>query len=323
MGLAFAYLIRSVTLLIGSKWLLSRLLPSLSIIPCHWNRSLFREMLNYGINFQIISVVQIMLDPITKSLMTKFGGLSMTGYYEMAYRMVTQLRGVLVFSNSVIVPVVADLNERTSEAIFRVYQSSFKLLLFLSFPFYGFIIALIPAISQIWIGHFEKVSAFFGIIVSVAYFINTLCGPAYFSNLGTGRLKDNVVSHIIMGVLNLTLGYVLGKLYGGYGVVLAWAVSVGVGSAYLFIAYSIHEKASIGFLVSREDVIQGIISLFALFGPAIIYYYSFEKFHWSSILQAGLVIMVYTIGIFLPAWRHSMRTRIQGWLIHFRAVENF
>ncbi len=321
MGLAMAYLFRSATLLVGSNILLKRLLPALSFLPRRWSSLLFKEMFGYGIKFQIISIVQIILDPITKSLMTKFGSLSMTGYYEMAYRMVTQLRGVLVYANSVIVPVVADLKERTSDTISRVYLGSFKLLLFLSLPFYGIMIALIPAISQIWIGHFENSFVIFGMIVSVAYFINALCGPAYFANLGTGHLKDNVISHVLMGVLNLILGYVLGKLYHGYGVALSWGLSITIGSIYLFMAYAIHERVSFRLLISRGDVLLAIVSLLSLFGPLMIYYYSIVLFHWSGILQAGLIILIYTLEIFLPIWRHPMRGKILHWVGSLEPIE--
>jgi hypothetical protein len=47
-------------------------------------------------NIQAITISQMLYDPITKGLLVKFGGLDLAGYYEMANRLVVQLRGFIV-----------------------------------------------------------------------------------------------------------------------------------------------------------------------------------------------------------------------------------
>ena len=82
MGVAYARVIQmSVTLLAG--WVLLKRYIRLPVLPYMWNRALFGEIVKYGIKYQTISVASLFYDPITKALLSKFGSLSMVGYYEM------------------------------------------------------------------------------------------------------------------------------------------------------------------------------------------------------------------------------------------------
>ena len=81
-------------------------------------------MMGYGLNIQMISVSQMLYDPITKGLLVKFGGLDLAGYYEMANRMVIQLRGLIVSAVQVLVPTIADLKEKNPDSIHKVYKEA-------------------------------------------------------------------------------------------------------------------------------------------------------------------------------------------------------
>jgi len=116
-GLAYARIVQNSAILLSTWLLLRRHLPLLPIFPYNWSNNIFKEIIGYGMNFQLISVTSILYDPITKALLSKFGGLSMLGYYEMASRLVQQFRALIVSANQVIVPTIADLKEKTPERI--------------------------------------------------------------------------------------------------------------------------------------------------------------------------------------------------------------
>ena len=101
-GLGYAQVLQAVLILISSWFVLRGELRDLPLFPCRWRRSLFLEMLHYGINFQISSIAIMLYEPVTKWLMSYFGGLAMTGYYEMASRMVAQFRAIPVAANQVL-----------------------------------------------------------------------------------------------------------------------------------------------------------------------------------------------------------------------------
>ncbi|MCL5017108.1 MAG: oligosaccharide flippase family protein, partial [Patescibacteria group bacterium] len=144
MGLAYAQVIQSVGILIISWSLIKRYIKLLPIIPYEWNKNLFFEMLGYGINFQVASISGMLCDPVTKVFLSRFGGLATVGYYEMASRLVIQFRSFIISANQVIVPAIADLQERSNESVQIIYKNSYRLLFYISIPIFSLIIILSP-----------------------------------------------------------------------------------------------------------------------------------------------------------------------------------
>ena len=241
-GLGYAQVLQAVLILISSWIVLRRELRDLPLFPCRWRRGLFVEMLRYGVNFQLITVAVLLNEPATKWLMSYFGGLAMTGYYEMASRMVTQFRAVLVAANQVLVPVIASLEETDPKQGSLMYTRAFRLMLFFSLPYYAAIIVAIPLVSHLWIGTYEANFVRFSMLLVSGAFINTLGVPAYFSYLGKGRLRWNMLGHIIIAMLNVGLGALLGMFYGGVGVVVGSVLALIAGSSIIVIAYHLEEK---------------------------------------------------------------------------------
>lgn len=250
-GVARAQLTQSLCLVIASWWVLRRTIAPVPWVPVRWRGAVLRDMLGYGVNFQIISIVAMLFDPVTKGLMSKFGGLAPLGYYEMASKLVLQMRAVIVESNRTVVPLVARLTEGSNYLeLRRTYEMSFRLLLVVSATSYAIIVLCGPMISLFWIGRIEETFVAFLIFISVGWFLNTLAGPAYFHNLGTGYLKWNVISHVLIGVLNLSLGIPAGMLWGSSGVVIAFVISLAIGSMVIIFSEQ----------VSREVVIANLRS---------------------------------------------------------------
>jgi len=311
-GLAYAQIINNSTILIISWILIKRFLPVLPIIPYQWNKAIFKEIINYGINFQIISVTAMFYDPVTKALLSKFGGLSMVGYYEMANRMVQQFRALIVSANQVLVPAIADLQEKNPERIRSVYLTNYNLLFYLALPLYTLIIISTPLISEIWIGHYEKIFIIFGTLLAIGWFLNTLATASYFANLGTGALRWNVIGHIAIGILNALLGITLGFLFYGYGVVIAWVVALSLGSAVIYITYHLTNKVPLIELFPRDSRIMFVFCTLILLVSLIIQ--SGFNHTLRSIALNTIIILLSSLLIFVPFYLHPMRKRLMGWV---------
>ena len=314
MGVAYSQISQVSIILIISLIMLKKEIVELPVIPARWDKKIFKEIIGYGVNFQLISITTMFYDPTTKALLSKFGGLSMVGYYEMANRMVQQFRALIVSANQVIVPFIANLHEIGPERIRSVYQSNYNLLFFLALPLYTLIIISIPLISEIWIGHYERMFVFFGVLLCIGNFLNTLAVPSYFANLGTGRLRWNVISHIAIAILNTGLGVILGFLFGGYGVVVAWVIALTLGSAVIYLAYHINNKIPLGELFPRNcRVMAGvyiiILLIFLIIQPRI--NQSADAFT-LNILLITAFLFVMTI----PLYFHPMRKRLIGWVMN-------
>lgn len=313
MGLAYAKVIQNVSVLLASWLFLKKILPSLPVIPFKWNKSLFKEMIVYCLNFQAISVAYMLYDPITKALLSKFGSLSMVGYYQMACKMIQKLHALIIAANQVLVPAIAGLKEKTPEKIQHVYLTSYRLLFYLAFPLYLLVIICLPLISKIWIGHYENTFVLFASLLAIGWMLATLSSPAYHANLGIGKLRWNVVGTLAAAILNVGFGILLGILFQGPGVVIAWMASLALGSSIIYLSYHIHYKIPLAELIPKESRINlaanilGILSVLAarrVLSSAA-----------NNPILNIIAILLFIAIIFFPYWKHSMRKSIVGWIL--------
>lgn len=264
LGVVYAQIAQSLFTLIIGWLLLRREFPYLPLIPYHWNKEVFNEIIHYSLNLQLISIFQLLYEPVTKSMLTLFGGLSFVGYYEMANRMVLKFRELIVSIFQVLVPVYATNIEDSAGNIKDLYIKSLNYLFFLTVPFFAFLIMVLPFISKIWLGRFEIIFYTFSLLLFIAWFINMLNVPAYFAFLGIGNLKWNIISHFIIGVFNLFLCYLFGKTIGGIGVIIGWTISLALGSVIISIMFNKIQKIRLHEIISKENKILFIINLLAV-----------------------------------------------------------
>src|SRR5262249_42084413 len=156
-GLAYAQVLQCSALVVGSWIALRRQLRALPMVPCNWKRPLAGEMLTYSINLQIGSAAQLLFEPVSKMLMARFGGLEAVGYFEMANRLVLQVRRLPLSAAEVLVPVVAHFETRPGNRVGAICREAFGLLAYCAVPLYGIVIAMAPVVSTMWLGRREPV----------------------------------------------------------------------------------------------------------------------------------------------------------------------
>lgn len=215
------------------------------LLKWNWSKEIFKEIFSYSLKFQIISICQILYDPITKGLLGRFSSLQTVAYYEMANRMIMQIRGVIINANQVIVPLIASVKNTSIDYVILLYKKSLRIITFFSLFATVTIIVFITSISRIWIGTLNKEFIFFSILLSIIYFFNIISGPAYFGNIGEGKLNKLLIQHIFIAIINVGCGFLF-SIYGNrYGAVWAWGASVSIGAVYIINDY--HESKTINF----------------------------------------------------------------------------
>ncbi len=318
-GLAQAQLAQAAVLLLASWVMLRLLLPGMPLLPVRWTSDVFREMLSYSASFQVISVFKLLTEPLTKWLVTLFGGAAVVGYYEFAHRMVFQLRALFVAAHQSVVPAIAAMYERQASNLPHVYVTTFRLILVLVLVAVPMLIALLPVISQAWLGSHEPTFITFSVLLFVGWFLNMLSNPAYFSYLGIGRLRWNVAGHTMIGALNLGLGYILGRHFGGTGVVTGFMVALLSGSLLIILAYHLEHNVQVAALFDLRSLVVGAASLGGLAISHLLYAASL-----STWVQGILAILCFVMILAVPLYQHPMRQQIAGWvrtLIHVHPQE--
>ncbi|WP_426474897.1 lipopolysaccharide biosynthesis protein [Chryseobacterium balustinum] len=253
-GVAIAQLLQSGFIFLAAMIFTIKINPNNKIRHWKWSTQSFKELFNYGYKFQLVSVCQMLYEPATKLLLGKYGGLVFLGHYEMANKVVSQFRALLTNANQVVVPVVAE-KAKLEEASFMqaFYIKMNRVLLLFNLPLSTSLIIAAPLISLLWLGNFNFDFIFSVLILSVATFFNVMCGPAYFSSMGQGRLNILVLVHIGMAFANIVIGIILGFYAGGYGIIIAWAIALTGGSLVLIFNYNKTLKISILDVFQKEE----------------------------------------------------------------------
>jgi len=220
-----------------------------------WERARFMQVVRYGGGVQASAIGQILFEPTVKGLLTVFGGLTVTGFYEMANRAVTQFRAVIVSAYQMLVPYVAAKagREALSDGQMRAaYLMSYRLLVVLATPYFALLGASLPVILTWWLGRYDSDFVYVGMICLLGWYLNTMTLPSYMLYLAAGRLKWTVWTHVTIGLLSVSLGGLGGVLWGGYGVLTCAMLSLVIGSGVVVVAYHLEYEVGVSELVPKS-----------------------------------------------------------------------
>jgi len=305
-GMAFAQLIQAVFIMIFALILILRVNPYNRFKYWKWSNQSFKELFNYGYKFQLVSICQLLYEPTTKMLLSKFGGLALLGHYEMASRLVSQFRALLVNANQVVIPVIAEkVKTQTKAHLQEFYIKMNRILLVFTVPLSTLLILATPIISIVWIGYFEPEFVISAYILAMATMFNIMCGPSYFSSLGEGQLTLLVLVHSGMAVINLGLGYALGRIFGGYGIILAWGIALSLGSIFLMFAYGQKISIRITSIFTNNDLLIMLFSVL-LIGISISIF-SFDIFTKSIYFKTLFCFLLFFIYIPIILKNNNLR----------------
>jgi O-antigen/teichoic acid export membrane protein len=299
-GVAIAQLIQAVFILLSSMILMFSINPHNHFRYWKWNKQSFNELFNYGYKFQVVSICQLLYEPTTKLLLSKFGGFGLLGHYEMANRLVGQFRALIVNANQVVIPVVAEKSKtQTKEHLQEFYSKMNRILLFFTLPLSTVLVVLTPVISILWLGKIEPEFIYPVYILLIAAILNIMCGPSYFSCLGEGRLSILVITHIGMAIINLLLGLLLGWLIGGYGIVLGWGLALSFGSIYLIKTYSNKIRINYLSIFTKNDSSLMVLSFFIITTAILLFSFEIQSIGTSVKIALSCVMVLFYLPVIL------------------------
>lgn len=249
-GLGWAQVAQALFVLLAA-WATLRRQVALPLLPRRWSGARFREMIGYNLHLQVASLASLLGDPAAKMLLGRFGDLASVGYFEMAAKLVSQFRAIVVNVNQVLVPVIAHLKEANAAAIHSLHEKTHRLVFLVATTFFGALLACAPMVSLLWLGEVNATFLNVCAVMLPAMAINTLASAAYFSNLGSGDAAINARVQVGMGLANVSLGVGLGAVWQGSGVILAYGLSIALGGLFLMWHYHRAQGIALSGLLAR------------------------------------------------------------------------
>ena len=231
-GVAFAQAVQGGASLV-LMWLLAKAqLRSLPWLPWRWHKHRFSEVAGFALTMQIGSIAGMFIEPITKAMVSRFGGLEFLAYYEMANQVMTRARSVLVSGFQAITPQFSMTKAPPKHR--ELFLESQRKAIDIGIPFMSFVMLAIPTISQIWIGRYESAFITSGLLIGLTWLLVTLMMPAYFYLTGSGRGFPIAVAHVLSLVGTIFLGWMGGRLIGQYGPIIGAAISLLLGNVCIY-----------------------------------------------------------------------------------------
>lgn len=240
-GLGWVQLAQSGFLLVaaiaGAGWLLARPLRDYF----RFDGTRLGELARYGGGLQLSALGQMAFDPLLKVLLTLFSGLALAGYHDLAFRILGQFRAVIVAGFSALVPHVAARSADYAQdpgLVRQVYRQAASVLVFLALPYLAVLASGLPLALTLWKGQFDPVLLGVALLQLVVIGVNLLTVPAYLVFTGIGRLRWTIASHFSVTVLVVLIGWPLGMIAGGAGVLAGAALAQTGASLIVVLAFA-------------------------------------------------------------------------------------
>ena len=99
-----------------------------------------------------------------------------------------------------------------------------------------------------------------------------------------------------MAVLNLVLGSLFGILWGGYGIIIAWAISILFGSLMILYLYQKTLQISIKQILFKNEWLIIIFSLCLILGSIL--FFSFDIPGINNYIKTAILIVLFVLTYF-------------------------
>jgi O-antigen/teichoic acid export membrane protein len=187
-------------------------------------------LLRIALPVRLAAMLDLGVEPVTRAVLARTAGVESVALYEIAYRVVMQMRSVLVAAMQTLVPHLARLGfqagDRHRSAVVGVAACGVAA----AVPAMCLACLMLPAVAVIVLGRADPLLLPIGLLLVSSWLINIVAAPAYFANLAQGRVHRNWAAQGVSCLVNLLAAPLAGAAWGAIGVVAVSAVAVTAGS---------------------------------------------------------------------------------------------
>lgn len=293
------------TFLLASGWALLRgPLEACAWVPRRWSRGEFKRLIGYGMRWQLIITFHVLTDPVAKTIAAHFGGLVFVGHYEFASKVAIQCRNVLAAMQAALLPYLTRLHAEAPGEMGRCYALSVRATAAVVVFAIPAALSLTPLLEQFWGG---PVAPLLWVLLP-AWGVNLLSNSAYFDFAARGTLGPNIVSHVVHALLNGVLGLALGTVLGGFGVTLAFALALVVGSLTTVALYHARFSVPLRTLAERYDILALLVGPTSAAGLYLLAVQASLNGHgWGAALGLAVGVVAYAGVALAVLWHHPVR----------------
>ena len=221
-----------------------RLQPDLVIHPRYFRLERARVLFGFGMNFQIVNLVVLVIEPLNKTLLSRLLSLEFVTYYEIANRLVSPLISLFQALAQALYPAASELGAtHRREVMAALHRRSVRYLAFVAWPIYSLVILLAEPLITLWIGPGYTPSATALQLLAAAWLVSALATPAALIVQGIGMPHLAMLTSVVTGTVSVIGSLALVTIVGFYG--LIGANALGVASGAILMLWLFHRAVAI------------------------------------------------------------------------------
>jgi O-antigen/teichoic acid export membrane protein len=260
LGFGASQLLQQATMLTLAWLALRRHVCGLGWFPYRWKRHAFVETTGYAMKLNAITTTGLLFEPLTKFAFNHAGGPGLVALYELASRIVVQVRGLAVSAATPLVPSFAARSGPEDPAFRATLERSTRVAVFAAVGATVATLAMAPVVSLVVLGRLSTELLVMNAALTVGWSINILAVPTYLAGQALGVLRWNFLSHTAAAASVVVGALVFLPSYGPPGLVAAIAVGLVLSTAVvLFGNAHLFNAADIFWRLRRSFLVGGIV----------------------------------------------------------------
>jgi len=158
-----------------------------------------------AVPIRMAGLLNLGLDPITRAALARYAGVEAAALYEIAYRVIFQLRAAIVSGLQTIVPYLSSTQRSSGTESRSTVLTAAGIAISAGTPIFALAVLGMPALSIMVTARSSPAVGWYAAILAVAWMINVASAPGYFANIVEGRVHRNWVSQGILCGVNAGL----------------------------------------------------------------------------------------------------------------------
>lgn len=200
-----------------------------------------KRLLRFGTGVFGGSLMNMLLSPFNKLMLSRYAGVSTIPVYEIAYNGSMQVRALIAVGLRALMPEVsrigANMTTYARDRISQLNRSGVRLIFLLAVPVYTVLFVLCNFLFRIWLGgkFVEALPDAFRVML-LATFLSLIRVPAYYTLLGLGRVRQCFYSYAVQAGTNVLVVFSVIMLAATLSVMhVVWGIvaAMGITSAYV------------------------------------------------------------------------------------------
>ncbi len=201
------------------------------------------NLLKFGGTLTVSKILSILLEPFIKVVIARYIGLAQVTYFEIANKIVYQIRSLFERGISAIMPEVSRLTSVLNDVQKRIFEVMRRVNRTNSFVGLSVFVLLMIAgrpLLQLWLrNEFNNTIVIAFNIIVIGYLVNLLSIPSYYYFMGIGKVKYCFLNHLIQAVLNciLIVALLATETVNFELLIVAYSTSIAISAIALIIMY--------------------------------------------------------------------------------------